>query len=101
MLEEKYEEAVPGVIRSMADMFDLSKQVHDLCSFTQENGKIKIDEGMKENWEMRGKEEFGKFYKAVCNLPQVTALMSILWTNFLNCYKLALIYYIEITLHTV
>ena len=61
-LETCFSKAVGQNVRNMPKIFDLESFVCGLCSFTCENGSLKIQLEEREMWELCGNLEFSMFF---------------------------------------
>ena len=50
-------------IRNMEAIFDIKGHVKLLCLFSFENGRIKITREARQQWDLRGKNEFADFFR--------------------------------------
>ncbi len=72
-LLEKYKAVVPDKVKEMS-IFDIENAVKMLAEYSIANEHLDVSIEDRVAWETYGAVEFKRFYKTVCNLPQVQCL---------------------------
>ena len=74
LLEDRFNNSVCKEVHDLLQIFDLEKTISLLTNFKVSGLKIIASRSARTKWETYGAEEFERFFKAVCDLPQVKAL---------------------------